>query len=360
MLDNIKPIVTDKELAETLELISNVFKDHVKFQNESDADTLALWVLCTYLIDQLEILPFIYVTSPEPMCGKSTVLKLLKVFSKSAQMASKITSAAIYRLIERDQPTLLFDEADRFLRGNSDLNGILNAGHARFEACVIINEKQGDGNWEPKEFSVWCAKAVAGIGAQDDTLVSRSIVVPLRRKLISETVKPVRFNLEEQHEATRQKLAQWASQFKPIEAEEMESSFQAVTDRATDNWISIAVLARRIQHGWQDRAYQAFKAIEIDRLNETQSIGIHLLSDIRSITLNKNMREITSSELYSSLLLLDESEWYCLNHGKEITKKWLTQKLLTFGIKPVKRSHANVFLIEDLQDAFDRYLPPID
>ena len=141
MLDNNRADVTNKELAETLELISNVFKDHVKFQNESDADTLALWALCTYLIDQLEILPFIYVTSPEPMCGKSTVLKLLKVFSKSAQMASKITPAAIYRLIERDQPTLLFDEADRFLRGNNDLNGILNAGHARFEANVSENEK---------------------------------------------------------------------------------------------------------------------------------------------------------------------------------------------------------------------------
>ena len=74
----------------------------------------------------------------------------------------------------------------------------------------------------------------------------------------------------------------------------------------------------------------------------------------------KKRKELTSTELYSSLLLLDESEWYCLNHGKEITKKWLAQKLLTFGIKPVKKAHANVFLIEDLQDAFDRYLPPID
>ena len=53
----------------------------------------------------------------------------------------------------------------------------------------------------------------------------------------------------------------------------MESSFQAVTDRATDNWISIAVIARRIQHGWQDRAYQAFKAIEIDRLMKPKALA---------------------------------------------------------------------------------------
>ena len=115
------------------------------------------------------------------------VLKLLKVFLKVSPNGFEDypTIAAIYRLIERDQPTLLFDEADRFLRGNNDLNGILNAGHARFEASVIINEKQGDGNWEPKEFSVWCAKAVAGIGAQDDTLISRSIVVPVGVNLLA-------------------------------------------------------------------------------------------------------------------------------------------------------------------------------
>ena len=80
MLDNIQPIVTDQELAETLELISNVFKEHVIKMRVMLIPSL--WALCTYLIDQLEILPFIYVTSPEPMCGKSTVLKLLKVFSK--------------------------------------------------------------------------------------------------------------------------------------------------------------------------------------------------------------------------------------------------------------------------------------
>tara|TARA_B100001173_G_C15539378_1_gene358991 strand:- start:273 stop:503 length:231 start_codon:yes stop_codon:yes gene_type:complete len=71
------------------------------------------------------------------------------------------------------------------------------------------------------------------------------------------------------------------------------------------------------------------------------------------VAANKNNWELTSTELCSSLLLLDESECYCLNHGKEITKKWLAQKLLTFGIKPMKRSHANVFFIEDLQDAFE-------
>ena len=194
-------------IAEILDLISAKFKEHVKFQDESDADALALWVAMTYVMEHLEIAPMVYVTSPEPMCGKSTVMKLLKVFCHRVEMVSKITPAAIYRLIERDQPTLLFDEADRFLRGNNELNGIINAGHARFEATVIINKKLPDGNYDPVEFPVWCAKAIAGIGKQDDTLTNRSIVISLRRKLVSETVKPIRFNFYQQYEAIRESLA---------------------------------------------------------------------------------------------------------------------------------------------------------
>lgn len=59
-------------------------------------------------------------TSPEPMFGKSTVMKLLKVFCNQAEMVSKITPAAIYRLIERDQPTLIFDEQIAFFVGTAN------------------------------------------------------------------------------------------------------------------------------------------------------------------------------------------------------------------------------------------------
>ena len=96
-------------IAEILDLISAKFKEHVKFQDESDADALALWAVMTYVMEHLEIAPMVYVTSPETMCGKSTVMKLLKVFCHRAEMVSKITPAAIYRIIERDQPTLIFD-----------------------------------------------------------------------------------------------------------------------------------------------------------------------------------------------------------------------------------------------------------
>lgn len=40
-------------IEETLDLISEKFKAHVKFQDEADADALALWVAMTYLMKQI-------------------------------------------------------------------------------------------------------------------------------------------------------------------------------------------------------------------------------------------------------------------------------------------------------------------
>ena len=343
-------------IAELLDLISAKFKEHVKFQNESDADAMALWVAMTYVMDHLEIAPMVYVTSPEPMCGKSTVMKLLKVFSFRAEMVSKITPAAIYRLIERDQPTLLFDEADRFLRGNSELNGIINAGHARFEANVIINKKLPDGNYDPVEFPVWCAKAIAGIGNQDDTLTSRSIVISLRRKLRDETVKPVRFDMYLQHQATRAALVSWVTSFNPIRDDEMEPYLRAKTDRGIDNWLALGIIAKRINSDWEQRVQAALDAIEARQNDSLQSAGVMLLSDVHNVVSECSRPEWSSTDLYNSVVFNEETDWSVFNHGRPITKKKFTQMLGEFGIKPTKRSNANVFYVADLENAFQRYL----
>ena len=308
-------------IAKILDLISAKFKEHVKFQDDSDADALALWVAMTYVMEHLEIAPMLYVTSPEPMCGKSTVMKLLKVFCHRAEMVSKITPAAIYRLIERDQPTLVFDEADRFLRGNSELNGIINAGHARFEAIVIINKKLPDGNYEPIEFPVWCAKAIAGIGKQDDTLTSRSIVISLRRKLSDETVKPVRFNMYQQHEATRDALASWASSFNPICDNEMEPFLKAKTDRGTDNWLPLGIIAKRINPEWEQRVQAALDMLEVRQSDGLQSAGVQLLSDVQDVVSGCSCPEWSSTDLYNSVVFNEETDWSVFNHGRPITKR---------------------------------------
>jgi hypothetical protein len=67
---------------------------------------------------------------------------------------ANITVAALYRTIDRYQPTLLIDEADTiFVNGsNAELRGVLNAGLYKSNAFVLrCGERQ-----EPKMHSVWC------------------------------------------------------------------------------------------------------------------------------------------------------------------------------------------------------------
>ena len=78
------------------------------------------------------------------------------------------------------------DEADTYLEQRGDeFRGILNSGHTR-DAAVVW---RADGvKYDPKGFSTWAPIAIAKIGKLPETLASRSIIIPMRRKRPDELV----------------------------------------------------------------------------------------------------------------------------------------------------------------------------
>lgn len=124
--------------------------------NTETAIAATLWVSFTWLIDQAKVAPIAMITAPEKRCGKSQLLDLIGRLSRRPLVASNISPAAIFRVIEAHQPTLLIDEADAFLRDNEEARGILNSGHTRQSAYVI--RVVGDDH-EAQQFSTWGAKA---------------------------------------------------------------------------------------------------------------------------------------------------------------------------------------------------------
>lgn len=351
-MDNPKKI----NISEIADYVSQSLKDHVIFHDKSEADALTAWIVLTYFIEQMDIFPFVLITSPEPQCGKSTALRMLSAFVKNPQSASRITPAAIHRVIQRDQPTLLLDEADRFVLNNQELIGILNAGHARFDAHVIINQKQTDGNWEPAEFSVWCAKAIAGIEVKDDTITSRSLVIRLRRKLISEPISRYTYDYPLKQHSVREQIEAWAaniqlSDFKPLE-------LSGTTDRSTDNWIALGQIAQAMGNDWPDRIRHSFKVMEMNSPKTSDDIKVEFLHDIQEVLDDHPHREIQSSALLNLLLNKEDSDWLNQNGGRAITQRWVAKTLSAYGVKPLKRSMHNVYVISELVSVFERYLPP--
>ena len=86
---------------------------------------------------RLPISPLLALTSPEKRCGKIDAADVLIALVGPALPASNITPAALFRAVERFQPTLLIDEADTFLRDREELRGVLNSGHTRETAFVV-------------------------------------------------------------------------------------------------------------------------------------------------------------------------------------------------------------------------------
>jgi putative DNA primase/helicase len=123
----------------------------------------------TWFMDVVEIAPLAVITAPEKRCGKSQLLFLLGRLAKRPLTASNVSPAALFRAVDAWRPTLLVDEADAFVRENDELRGIINAGHTRDSAYVV--RVVGD-DFKPTKFSVWGAKALAGIGHLADTLVT--------------------------------------------------------------------------------------------------------------------------------------------------------------------------------------------
>jgi hypothetical protein len=175
------------------------------------AAAVTLWIAMTYLCQAVNVLPRLLLTSPTRECGKSRVLALLGALVCRPLASSSISPSALFRTIDAAQPTLLLDEIDNArLKENPEFRAVLNSGHTRAQAFTIRNV--GD-HHEPRQFSTWAAVAMAAIGQLPDTVASRSIRVPMRRKRRDETIAQFREGqVFDEFEPLRRKLARWCAE----------------------------------------------------------------------------------------------------------------------------------------------------
>ena len=338
--------------------ISENLKSFVIFRAPEEADAITLWCVGTYLMDVWQLFPKLLINSPERECGKTTLLLAIEAMVQNGMIASSITPAAIYRIIENQQPTLLIDEADRFLRFSEELNGIINAGHTRRTATRIHCEKNKDGTIEQKSFSLWGPQVIAGIGGQADTLTSRSIKISLRRKTVYEAVARMPFDHVERSQIFRDILTDWAAEKRDLIAQMALDGPTGASDRAQDNWTPLVRIAAAIGGHWPERAMNAFDKLEIgDKDDTASSIGLDLLRDIQAIMKQNSVLEMGAAQITKALIILPDSEWRSIQNGRPITSKRINQILRDYQIRTVKRRDRNVYLLADIEDNLLRYIP---
>lgn len=360
---DIDPCEEPVEPAELLDGIVSFIQTYIVLSIEQ-ANAVALWIVFTWFIDDVDIAPLLLINAPEKSCGKSQLLDLVSQLSCKSLSASNCSTSALFRACELYGPTLFIDEADTFIRENNEIKGLINAGHTRSNAYVI--RVTGE-NHEPKMYRVWGAKAFAGISLEKhlpDATMSRGIVIQLRRKLSHESVSRLRHANKDLFTNITSKLARFSEDYSQLIRHSRIDLPDALSDRDQDNWEPLISIARSAGELWFNRAIAA--ALMLSNSGEKSvSVANQLLIDIQHIYAMKSVSRMSTANLISALIEDQEMPWATYNRGKPLTPSQLAKQLRPYNIssKTVRFGYSNTlkgYDLEQFSDAFSRYLAPAD
>jgi hypothetical protein len=358
----------DGDLAVLLDDVCKFINKYVILTTRQ-TDAISLWVLHTWTFEAADTTPYLWISSPEKQSGKSRLLEVAEQLVRLPWKISQASTSSLFRKIEQETPTLLFDEGDAMFKGkkefDDDLRGLLNAGH-RSGGAIARTVGQGS-NYKSVDFSVFCPKAIAGIGDfLPDTVVDRSIPIAMNRKASREEVSSFRFrHVTKESVQLRNRLETWAEYNIQEVARGIEADPElpdTLSDRAKDGWEPLVAIADIASSEWSKRARQA--ATVLMNVGDDGSTGVTLLVDIASVFRARNNRSnIGSVELIQDLCAMDEAPWGDW-HGRTITSRGLSQLLKPYGIKSrsvrIGNQTPKGYRREDFVDAWSRYTPDLN
>lgn len=346
--------------AKLLDEVADTIRQFIVLDTDQ-ANAAALWCALTWFIDVVEVAPLAIINAPEKSCGKTQLLTVLGRMAYRPLPASNASPSALFRAVESWKPTILIDEADTFFRDNFELHGMVNAGYLR-DGFVLRSEAVGD-SFEPRMFSVFSAKALAGIALEKhlpDATMSRGIVFNLRRKLSHESVSRLRHADRDLFAGIAEKLARFALDYSQQVRLARPTLPESLSDRDQDNWDGLLAVASCAGVDWLARATEA--ALKLSGAGEkTVSTGNELLADIQHVFESKRVDKINFADLIQALCDDDEAGWSTYNRGKPITPRQVSKRLKEYGIssKPTRFAYDGVqkgFEVNQFTDAFARYL----
>jgi hypothetical protein len=188
-----------------------------------------------------------------------------------------------------------------------------------------------------------------------DTIMSRSIVVRMRRRAPDEVIEPFRHRVHaaEGH-ALRDALASWAITFPDEAWPEMPAE---IADRNADIWEALFAVADEAGGEWPALARVTAVTLVTDKSDDTKSIGIRLLEDLRAVFADKD--HLFTEDILNELVSMELSPWADLR-GKPLESRGLARRLAKYQVKPrtvrIGERTGKGYARDDLIDAWSRYV----
>jgi hypothetical protein len=318
-----------------------------------------LWIAHTHLVKDLYHTPRLYITSADRGCGKTTLLDVTSCLVQNAISLVSPSPASIFRLIEKEKPTLLIDELENlfgYRKDTSDITTILDAGFQKSEKGVprVNNDTK-----EVERFDVHGAIVLSGIdlGKLPETVVSRCIEVRLERATKKETEEVISFRPRlhgKIAQALKDRLTKWSISVKTLVHENScPTAPEGIFGRNEDRWESLFIIADvadivtcvtpvtdvtgKSPLSWGSLIRAAATEILEETTYEQEenySNSELLLNDMRDLVGRSNY--ILSTVLVDKLVEMTDRDWDTCEFGKPLTPKSLARRLKRFKIRPVQ------------------------
>jgi hypothetical protein len=272
------------------------------------------------------------------------------------------TPAYLFRKVsdKAGLPTVLYDEIDTIFgpkaKDHEEVRGLINAGHRRGAMagrCVVRGKII-----ETEELPAYCAVALAGIGNLPDTILSRSVPIPMRRRAPTETIEPYRRRIHAPTgNALRDRFAAWALTVAD-QVRACPPMPPGIEDRNADVWEALLAVADAAGGAWPTAARCSAVALVALATRTNPSLRVRLLADLRQVF--GDDRALWTDDICDRLRKLDEAPWGDLKGGP-INARQLAKFLNPYGVTSKNVRLGSVvkhgYTREDLHDPWTRYLP---
>ena len=322
------------------------------------------WILHTHVFECFDTTPRLAILSPEPGSGKTRLLEVTASLVRNPIMDVGGSQHYVLRKAsdEENPPTLLIDETDTIFgnkaKEKEDLRGLLNAGYrkgAKSGRCVVVGKKV-----EAIELNAFAPVALAGLGWLPDTILTRSIIIRMKRRKPGEHLDQYRIRVQRfEADALRDDISRWADSVRPLLQDFWPQIPSQIQDRDADCWEPLLAIGESAGSGWSGRMRYAGATLVGASKELNPSLGVRLLMDLRDIFLSGEDR-LPTSVVLQRLISLQESPWSDMR-GKPLNAESLSRRLKQYDIHSARlESHPSTvrgYLLSDLKTAFDRYLP---
>lgn len=346
-----------------LDEVNDFLKQVLILKSEHDYTALTLWIAYCYSIPYFTFAPRLCFWSPEKRCGKSLALEVVANLLPNPLMTSSISSASLYRILDRDKTkVILIDESDTIFGKNGDrekaeaIRQLLNASFKTGQVVVRCEPPK----FEPKEFTIFAPIALAGIGTRaiPETVADRAIMIEMRRMFSHEKILEFESDeVDKYFSPLKNRLARFAklheSRYPELKPELPRDS---LNPRARDVWKPLYKVAECGGTIWMEKVRLASIALSSGESNPDEaSLSLRLLSDVR-VVFQEEL--ITTRDLLERLRGLEESPWAYL---ERFNPSVLARLLKNYGIKPRPFSGGSVrgYYRKSFEDSWDRYLEPL-